>query len=163
MREAIPLLSARISEKAPFSSALPDRARLIDIERHTDERGTLLVPNPEIVPFPIKLSFMITHVPTGAIRGEHAHLKSKELLWCLHGNVRVTLDDGRSHHEFVLNSPTQALYIPAKTWISMTDFSREATLLAFSSETYDPNDYIRDYSGFLNLIDDYPGLGSHRN
>jgi hypothetical protein len=37
-------------------------------------------------------------------------------------------------------------------WSIQWQYSVDAALLVFASELYDPNDYIREYSAFLNAV-----------
>ena len=44
------------------------------------------------------------------------------------------------------------LYMPPLIWGTQYNYSRDALLLVFASDYYDPDDYIRDYNEFLTFI-----------
>ena len=85
------------------------------------------------------------------MRGEHAHRKLHQFLICVHGRCCVVADDGVQAQEFVLDAPNLGLYIPPMTWAVQYKYSRDGVLLAFTSDLYDPADYIRDYAEFRTL------------
>ena len=45
-----------------------------------------------------------------------------------------------------------ALYIPRMVWREVDNFSSGSVCLAFVSELYDEDDYIRDYETFKNMV-----------
>jgi len=105
----------------------------------------------EQVPFEVKRYFLVSGVATKEVRGEHAHRKLHQFLVCVQGQCHIVADDGRNRQEFVLDSPTLALYLPPMVWGIQYRFSQDAVLLVLCSEKYDSAEYIRDYSGFLPL------------
>jgi hypothetical protein len=44
------------------------------------------------------------------------------------------------------------VYLPPMIWGIQYKFTRDAVLLVFASEYYDPEDYIRDYREFSQLV-----------
>jgi UDP-2-acetamido-3-amino-2,3-dideoxy-glucuronate N-acetyltransferase len=115
-----------------------------------DIRGSLSVGEVEKdVPFPIKRYFIVSNVPTAETRGEHAHRECHQFLIAIKGTVHVVADNGNSRQEFVLDSHTLGLYLPAMTWGIQYKYSSDAILLVFASEHYLNEDYIRDYDEFL--------------
>ena len=103
------------------------------------------------VPFEVKRYFLVSGVATKEVRGEHAHRKLHQFLVCVQGQCHIVADDGRNRQEFVLDSPTLALYLPPMVWGIQYRFSQDAALLVLCSGKYDSADYIRDYSEFLHL------------
>ena len=103
------------------------------------------------VPFEIKRYFMVFHVSSEEIRGEHAHRTLHQFLICVHGRCHVVADDGENRQEFVLDSPTIGVHLPPMIWGAQYRYSKDAVLLALASDVYDPADYIRDYTEFLEL------------
>lgn len=101
------------------------------------------------IPFTPLRTFLIFDVPSKEVRGEHAHRKCEQFLVCLRGSVRVLCDDGSRRQEFELNSVEQGLYLPPMVWGVQYHYSEDAILLVYASETYDANDYIRNYDEFL--------------
>jgi len=103
------------------------------------------------VPFPVKRYFLVFDVATEQIRGEHAHRTLHQFLICVHGRCALVADDGQHRQEFLLDSPTVAVYIPPMVWAVQYKYSTDGVLLALASGEYDPGDYIRDYSEYLSL------------
>ncbi|WP_339538237.1 WxcM-like domain-containing protein [Pseudomonas sp. RA_15y_Pfl2_54] len=115
-----------------------------------DIRGSLSVGEFERdVPFAVKRYFLVSNVPTEETRGEHAHRECHQFLVAVKGTVHVVADNGRNRQEFVLNSHTLGLFLPAMTWGIQYKYSADAVLLVFASEHYVAEDYIRDYDQFL--------------
>ena len=52
---------------------LPQGVELVELPTHVDERGELVVAENSNLPFEPRRFFWITHVPTTAERGGHAH------------------------------------------------------------------------------------------
>lgn len=125
---------------------------LHNLPHFTDMRGALSVGDFERdLPFAPKRYFVVYDVPTQETRGEHAHRRCHQLLVCVHGSVRVLADDGFRREEFTLDSPGLGIHLPPMTWGTQYRYSRDATLLVFASESYDSDEYIRDYAEFLRL------------
>jgi UDP-2-acetamido-3-amino-2,3-dideoxy-glucuronate N-acetyltransferase len=104
------------------------------------------------VPFEIRRYFLVFGVTGEHIRGEHAHKRLHQFLVCVHGRCHIVADDGRNREEFVLDRPDLAIHIPPMVWAVQYRYSKDAVLLALTSDAYDPNDYIRDHSEFLALV-----------
>lgn len=118
-----------------------------------DIRGALTVGNfGTDIPFVPARYFMVYGVPSRETRGEHAHRACHQFLLCVAGTVRVLADFGHSRTDVVLDSPNKGLHLPPMTWGTQYEYSDDAVLLVFASHPYDPDDYIRDYAEFLDLI-----------
>ena len=125
---------------------------------HGDERGQLVALEAmKDIPFRIKRVYYIYDTLPGVVRGKHAHRNLEQILVCVHGSCKVSLDDGCERKEILLDQPTLGLYISNDTWREMYDFSEGAVLLVLASEHYDESDYIRDYSQFLNMVHNQRG------
>jgi UDP-2-acetamido-3-amino-2,3-dideoxy-glucuronate N-acetyltransferase len=134
----------------------PSGIRGVDIYQFPwfgDSRGDLTVGEFDNgFPFRPKRYFIVSGVPSGGIRGEHAHKRCHQFLICAYGQCSVTVDDGTSRMEVLLNKPNVGIYVPPMIWGRQRQYSADAALLVFASEIYDPSDYIRDYDNFLNMI-----------
>ena len=120
----------------------------------TDSRGSLSYAEyGEILPFIPLRYFIVFDVPEGQSRGGHAHRAVEQILVCVKGQVRVTVDDGRTRDEILLDSPKLGLYIPPRVWATQQNHSRDAVLLVLSSAVYNPDEYIRDYEEFLRIVE----------
>jgi len=127
--------------------ALVYRLKLVE-----DLRGDLTVADfGDQVPFVPRRFFMVFNVPTEDVRGEHAHHRCAQFLVCTKGAVTVSVDDGENRREVVLDRPGKAVYMPPMVWGAQYGYTRDACLMVFASELYDPADYIRSYDEFLRL------------
>ena len=87
----------------------------------------------------------------GAIRGQHAHIKCKQLLVCLQGKIRVICDDGKNKKTFTLKDSSSGLLIPEGIWATQFYLNKKNILNVFCNQDFNENDYIRDYEKFLRL------------
>ncbi len=97
------------------------------------------------IPFQIKRIYYMYETPKDAIRGNHAHMQSENILIPLKGSFTAYLNDSVSKKEFILNDAAQGLYIPPKTWLELTNFSTDSLILVLSSELYNKEETITDY------------------
>jgi dTDP-4-dehydrorhamnose 3,5-epimerase-like enzyme len=127
--------------------------KLLNLKINGDERGSLIaLEENHNVDFDIKRVYYIFGTKEGVRRGYHAHKNLKQLCICVSGNCKFLLDDGKNKKEILLDSPTKGLYIDGLIWREMFDFSPDAVLMVLANEYYNPDDYIKDYNEFLNLI-----------
>jgi dTDP-4-dehydrorhamnose 3,5-epimerase-like enzyme len=123
-------------------------AEPFELTVHRDERGSLVsIEGQRDVPFAIARVYYIV-ASDGSARGFHAHRRLEQLMICVHGGCRITLDDGQARSEHVLDRPDTGLFIGRMTWREMHDFSGDCVLLVIASAAYDEGDYIRDYDEF---------------
>jgi dTDP-4-dehydrorhamnose 3,5-epimerase-like enzyme len=121
----------------------------VKLPHHFEENGDLIVLEGMIhVPFSIARVFVV-RAPEGAIRGQHAHKACAQFLTCTSGVVDVICDDGVSRAEFELNHLSLGLYIPPGIWAEQRYRTPGATLTVLCDRPYEPEDYIRSYSEFL--------------
>ena len=106
---------------------------------------------PADIPFEPKRYFLVYDVPEGQVRGQHAHRACHQFLICVSGSCRALVDDGQSRREVDLDSPRIGLYLPPMVWGSQYRYDKAASLLVFTSDTYNEDDYITDYGDFLRL------------
>ena len=125
--------------------------RIIQLPKYEDVRGNLsILEGVNHIPFIIKRAYWIYDVPGGCIRGGHAFNEQHEFIIALSGSFDVIVDDGNNRKTFQLNRSYYGLYIPAKLWREMNNFSTNALALVTSSTLYDSKDYIIDYERFTN-------------
>ena len=126
---------------------------LINLPRILDPRGNLTVAQAqEQVPFDIRRVYWVYDVPAGESRGGHAHKRCRELIVAVSGSFHVTLDNGTERKTFLLNHPYQGLLVETDTWRTLDDFSSGAVGLVLASESFDEEDYIRNYADFFTYI-----------
>ncbi len=95
--------------------------------------------------------FWITQVSPGEFRGKHAHWEEAQVLVCLSGISRVSVEglDGRLD-EFLLDSPGKGLFVPPLNWVKVS-FEPSSVLLGLSDRAFSEQDYIRDFQVFRSL------------
>ena len=115
-----------------------------------DLRGNLSVAEyQKNVPFKAERFFWVFGVPSGEVRGEHAHRVCQQYLICVKGSLSVILDDSIKRREVLLDKPNLGLYIPAGVWGVQYKYSQDAVLFVIASDMYDSADYIRNYDDFI--------------
>jgi dTDP-4-dehydrorhamnose 3,5-epimerase-like enzyme len=105
------------------------------------------------VPFDIKRVYYIYNLihHKDVIRGKHAHKTLHQILFCINGNCKVSLDDGVKRQIVELKEPNEGIYLGPGLWHTMYDFRNSCILLVFSSDHFNESDYIRNYSEFLDF------------
>ena len=119
----------------------------------SDDLGSLTFIEDRDLPFSIKRIYYIYDVKKGIIRGHHAHKKLQQILICIKGKIRITLDDGSSSTKsFLLDTPSTTLFVDKMIWRTMEWLEDNAVLLVLASEQYTEADYIRNYGAFKKAI-----------
>lgn len=122
-------------------------------QKRGDSRGELIVVEAmKDIPFEMKRIYYIYGVEKGIERGFHAHKSLEQVLICIHGSCKISLDDGTEKKEVLLDNPSEGIYVGNMIYRCMYDFSEDAVLLVLASELYDESDYIRDYDEFLQSV-----------
>lgn len=131
------------------------KAKIIELPKFLDQRGNLsFIEEIKHIPFKIKRSYWIYDVPGGENRGGHAFKHNEEFIVALSGGVDIHIDDGSQSQIFNLTRSYYGLYVPKGCWREMKNFSTNSVVLIIGSESYDAEDYIRDYNEFLNFVRD---------
>lgn len=126
--------------------------RLLQLPAFTElRRGwlTAVEARSEVLPFDLKRVFYIYDIPSGAMRGAHAHYQAWQFIISASSCFEVVLDDGRERKTVRLDRPFKALLVPPGIWCHLHDFSSAAVALVLTSDYYDAADYICDYDRFL--------------
>lgn len=130
--------------------------RLLNLPKINDPRGNLtFLQYPDQIPFKIQRSFWTYDMPGGEIRGGHAYHDQEEVIIALSGSfdVVITNPDG-SLKKISLNRSYYGLYLPARTWRHIENFSTNALALHISSKLFSLDDYIRDFEDFKILLNE---------
>lgn len=128
------------------------QSEMISLNQLGDDRGLLTVVEENItIPFEIKRVFYIYQTKQGVSRGYHAHYKTRQVLIAVSGSCTISIDDARRKTKVILDDPTKALLLEPNDWHEMYDFSPDCVLLVLASHMYDSEDYIRDYSKFIEV------------
>ena len=102
--------------------------------------------------FQVRRVYYIYGADKDAQRGFHAHKRLRQLLFCPHGSICITLDDGRERQSVLLDKPGKILQVEPCLWREMEWLVSDSVLCVMASEYYDESDYIRDYAEFLRYI-----------
>tara|TARA_R100001369_G_scaffold14650_1_gene29343 strand:- start:29 stop:451 length:423 start_codon:yes stop_codon:yes gene_type:complete len=132
-----------------------DEVKLFNLRNFIEPDGNLVpIESGHDIPFDIKRIFYVHNVKNQDDRGKHSHLKTKQVLICLSGEVKVVCNDGKNKQSYTLSKPNQALYIPEMIWDEQTYKSNDSVLLVLANTHYDINDYIEDYEEFIMMKED---------
>src|SRR5438309_409419 len=130
-----------------------DSIRLLKLPKILDDRGNLsFFENRNQIPFDIKRVYWIYDVPGGEQRGGHAYKELQEFIVALSGSFDVVLHDGREEKRFTLNRSYYGIYIPKMIWRHLDNFSTNSLALIVTDESYNPDQYIRDFDYFKHLV-----------
>ena len=137
------------------TSAFVSGVKLYNLPLIKDMRGALsFAEYGQYLPFIPKRFFLVFDVPSKEVRGEHAHKQLQEYLVCVRGSCSVVVDNGKQRQEYLLNSPSLGLYIPAMVWIIHYKYSSpDALLMVLASDVYSASDYIRNYDEYLQAVE----------
>lgn len=117
--------------------------REVPLRLVVEDRGFLLAGQVfDQVPFHVARFFVVGNVPSGEVRGRHAHRAGEQLLVALAGSLVVDAWSGADHQRHVLRAGGTALHVPPGTFTCQSQFSGGALLLVLCSNTYDVADYI---------------------
>ncbi len=151
MTLAAPRLRVSLMPSVRLPLPTLDDCRLIDVPAHADQRGRLAaIELSGLVPFTVDRMFWVTGLARGARRGEHANDLVHELIVCVAGALRVTVDDGREQRQFVLDTCTRGLYLPPGLWATQEATADATTYVVLANLTYVDAlpGYVRDYDAY---------------
>ncbi|MCH1913283.1 FdtA/QdtA family cupin domain-containing protein [Leptospira noguchii] len=128
----------------------------IDLKKVRDDRdGNLIIlEGIKDVPFEIKRIYYINNLENSvSIRGQHAHKEIEQVIFCVSGSFTLKLDDGKTKQEILMNRDNVGVLLGKMLWHTMENFSSGCVLLVVASDYYREDDYIRNYSDFIRLVD----------
>lgn len=121
---------------------------LVTADEHPDARGMCRVLDK--LPFHAVRMFAFTDVPAGQTRGGHAHKTCWQCLYCTVGTcviettpVHGVSGEGDAGCLFPVK-PGDAVVLPPRNRVSISEFSPGAVLIVAASEQYDPDEFIRE-------------------
>jgi len=115
---------------------------------HNRAGNITIVEGENNVPFQVKRIYYLYDIPSGEVRGGHAHKILYQLVIATSGSFDVQLDDGVNKRIVRLNRPDFGLLIVPGIWRELFEFSSGSVCLVLASTKYDEADYIRDYSEY---------------
>lgn len=86
------------------------------------------------------------------VRGNHAHKSLRQFIFCVAGQVRVTLEGSAGRFVFDLTTEPSGILIPPGYWRELDCFAPGTVVVVLASEEYDEADYIRDYGAFTDWL-----------
>lgn len=122
--------------------------RPLKLPRFIENDGALVVVESSLVPFSVVRVFTVT-AQSDAVRGHHAHRQCSQFMYCPHGTVIATADDGAARTEFELADGNKALLVPPGIWLELLWKSDGATLTVLCDRPFEETDYVRDREEFL--------------
>ena len=117
----------------------------------TDKRGKLYPIDFADLPFKPKRLFLVYDVPKGEIRGDHAHYTTKQILYCIKGVIRVTLECPSGDALSYDLHQGDSIFVNKMIWDSQTFLTGNDVLMVIASSDYNKDDYITDKSLFKNV------------
>lgn len=90
----------------------------------------------------IQRAFWIYNVPAGQTRGGHRHNTCQMVLQCVVGSVSIYVQTPDGDEHFVLDSMHKYLFLAARDWRMMHEFSQDAFLMVITDKTYDETTYV---------------------
>tara|TARA_B100000780_G_C21059911_1_gene425951 strand:- start:26 stop:445 length:420 start_codon:yes stop_codon:yes gene_type:complete len=135
-----------LKDNTVFDCSVIDMAKI-----HSDSGNITVMENGNNIPFEVKRVYYLYDVPSGEVRGGHAHYELQQYIIAASGSYDVVLNDGVNTRRISLNRPNLGLHIVPGLWRELVNFSSGAICLVLASEKYNENDYIRNYNTFLKL------------
>ena len=123
------------------------QVKLIKFQIFKDNSGSLLpISFKKDLPLSIKRLFIIFG-KKNYTRSKHAHIKSKQIYIPLKGKIKVVVNKTKT---FYLETQKKvSLFVPEKNWTEIIFTKDDDQLLVLTNTEFFKNDYIRNYSKFL--------------
>ena len=127
-------------------------SHIIEVPKILDEGYLCFLEGRRHIPFAIKRVYYIFNVIKNAVRGKHAHKKTKQVIFCIRGSITVILDNGKDKEAITLNKPNQGIFLDTLMWHEIVAFKEGTVLLVVASDLFREEDYIRDYRTYLKEV-----------
>lgn len=124
-----------------------DDISLVSLPCFADARGSLV----EVTKTPVSITWIRAFSVAGlngSERGHHAHWRCTQGMVAVAGTVTVGTSDGVGSRDFVLSRGDEMLVVPPMIWTRLS-FVDEAVLLVLADRPYEADDYIHDWSKFI--------------
>lgn len=123
---------------------------IFELPKNHNRAGNLTALNNGVeIPFDVRRVYYTYDIPSGVMRGGHAHRNLHQYLIAASSSFDVLLDDGRNKKLVHLDRPNFALQIVPGIWRELLNFSSGAVCLVLASEGYQEDDYLRSYTDFI--------------
>ena len=77
----------------------------IKIPKINDDCWLYFAEYPKHIPFKIERIYYITQAKKNLPRGFHAHHKTRQVLFCIQGSIKMIFDDGKKKASIILKKP----------------------------------------------------------
>ena len=130
--------------------------RIVDFHPIYDKRGNLIsLENSVNIPFDIKRVYYMYDTDLDFVRGKHAHKQLRQILICMHGSCKVTVESFTERKEIKLTSPSQGILMSGCVWREIGEFSEGSVVNVIADSLYDEADYIRQRQEFDAIKQEY--------
>ena len=119
------------------------------------KQGFLRVFESDNLPFSIRRVFSVVNAKGGSRRGQHAHKICNQLICCVAGEIKLICEDGENQEERILSPESEAVLVPSGVWAEQEYIKDNSVIIVFCDQSYDENDYIRDYDEYLRWKENY--------
>lgn len=135
---------------------MKEEVKFTDLPKIEDPRGNLtFFENNDQIPFKIERVFWTYDVPGGQKRGGHAYYIQNEFIIALSGSFDVVITKpDKTKEVYNLNRSYYGLYVPARTWRHLENFSTNALSLHASDCSFDESDYIREFEEYARTYEE---------
>lgn len=100
--------------------------------------------------FEIARIYWIANLQSPHRRGFHAHKTLFQAIFCISGEISLTVRDDTQIWNFTLShEKRQFLVLPPGYWREFEALSNDSTLLVLASDKYDEDDYIRSFDDYI--------------
>lgn len=138
------------SKKTTIENCIPINLGVI----HKEKGNITVLENLTNIPFKIERIYYLYDIPGGENRGGHAHKKLRQFIVAAMGSFDVIIDDGQSKKTIQLNRSFNCLEIVPGIWRELVNFSSGSICLVMASESYNEDDYFRNYNDYQKYKND---------
>lgn len=105
------------------------------------------------VPFQIKRVYFVNNLSACRVRrGNHAHRRLDQVIFCVNGSFLLGLDDGEQQCRIRMDRDNVGVRLGPGLWHTMEDFSPDCVIMVVASDVYEESDYLRNYDDFLEFL-----------
>jgi len=101
------------------------------------------------LPFIPRRMYYISEVPQGEIRGKHGHYEDQQYLFCLQGEIKVTLVSAKGT-EYKVIKPGDCVFLDRMVWSEQEYVTGQEIMLVLCSRAFDKSDYFYEKGEVLN-------------
>jgi dTDP-4-dehydrorhamnose 3,5-epimerase-like enzyme len=106
-----------------------------------DPRGTLTAIQFTDYRFQSVRAFVVS-APAGAVRGGHGHVKGRQILMQMSGEIELELVHQHRCERLMLDARRRAVLIEPPVWSAQRYRGKSPCLIVFCDTPYDPEDYL---------------------